>query len=244
MRKLGRTFYLVLLTAVSILALLGTTGAAFAKTSLPAADRYSLRDVVTTQKVAALTFDISWGTVMPPKIVALLHQDHVAATFFLSGPWAEKNPELVRTMVHDGFEIESHGWAHVNYSGLSAAGVEQNITRAGAVLEKLSGTRPTFVRPPNGDFNVRSIRAARAVGYTTVTWGTDSIDWMNPGVSTIVRRVTTRIHPGDIVLMHASDTCKQTDKALPVILKDLKAKGYKLVTLKELLTYGKPNYRG
>ncbi len=211
---------------------------------LSAQDRYSLRDVNTTHKVAALTFDISWGTVMPPKILKLLVTDHVAATFFLSGPWAQQNPTLVSEMVRDGFEVESHGWAHVNYSGLSTAEIVRNIEKTNAVLTSLTGQKPTFVRPPNGDFNARSILAARSVGYTTVTWGTDSLDWMNPGVATIVSRVVTRIHPGDIILMHASDTCKQTDLALPAILKDLAAKGYRLVTLKKLMTYGTPNYRG
>jgi peptidoglycan/xylan/chitin deacetylase (PgdA/CDA1 family) len=67
---------------------------------------------------------------------------------------------------------------------------------------------------------------------------------MNPGVATIISRVVNRIHPGDIVLLHASDTCKQTDLALPTILRQLSAKGYRLVTVNQLLTYGSPNYRG
>ncbi|WP_242968301.1 polysaccharide deacetylase family protein [Sulfobacillus sp. hq2] len=217
----------------------------FAQTSpLPAADRYSLRDVETTQKVAALTFDISWGTVMPPKVLSIISRDHVPVTIFVSGPWASQHPDIVKAYAAAGAEVESHGWAHVNYSDLSNAGIAENLMKANAAIEKITGKRATFVRPPNGDFNSRTIMASRAVGYTTVTWGTDSLDWMNPGVPTIIRRVTTRIHPGDIILMHASDTCKQTDIALPTILQDLKAKGYKLVTLKQLLTYGKPIYRG
>ncbi len=207
-------------------------------------DRYSLRDVVTSKKVAALTFDISWGTVMPTKVFDLLKKDHVAATFFVSGPWAKQNAGLVKAMAQAGYEVESHGWAHVNYTGLSSSGVQENIMKANQVIQEITGVRPTFVRPPNGDFSPRTIAAAKAIGYTTVTWGTDSIDWMNPGVSTIIRRVVTRIHPGDIVLMHASDTCKQTDLALPTIIQDLRQQGYQLVTLKQLMTYGPPNYRG
>jgi polysaccharide deacetylase family sporulation protein PdaB len=217
-------------------------GAMFA--ALPPQDRYALRDVITHKKVAALTFDISWGTVMPEKVLAILQRQRVPATFFVSGPWAEQHAGLVRQMADDGYQIESHGWAHVNFTGLSNPQIQQNLLKANAVIERITGKRPTFVRPPNGDFSPRTILASRAVGYTTVTWGTDSLDWMNPGVPTIIRRVTTRIHPGDIILMHASDTCKQTDIALPTILQDLKAKGYKLVTLKQLLTYGKPIYRG
>ncbi|MCL6562624.1 MAG: polysaccharide deacetylase family protein [Firmicutes bacterium] len=215
-----------------------------ARAALSPEDRYSLRQVLTSEKVAALTFDISWGTRMPPKVLAILREHRTPATFFLSGPWAQQNPSLVREMARDGFEIESHGWAHVNYSQLSYQGVVDNIARANAVLSELAGQRPRFVRPPNGDFSPQSIRAARSLGYTTVTWGTDSLDWMNPGVATIVRRVVDRVFPGDIILMHASDTCKQTDLALPQILSGLAHKGYRLVTLKQLMTYGKPDYRG
>jgi polysaccharide deacetylase family sporulation protein PdaB len=215
-----------------------------ATASRPVEDRYSLRDVATTKKVAALTFDISWGTVMPPKVLAILKRDHVPSTIFVSGPWAQQHPQIVRDYAQAGAEVESHGWSHVNYSGLSNRGIVENLLKTDKVLRDITGQRPTFVRPPNGDFNSRSILAARSVGYVTVTWGTDSLDWMNPGVSTIINRVTGRIHPGDIVLMHASDTCKQTDIALPAILLTLRKQGYHLVTLKQLLTYGKPIYRG
>lgn len=210
----------------------------------PAHDRYSLRDVNTSQKALALTFDISWGHTMPQKVLAILVKEKVPATFFLSGPWAEANPQYVRQLVRDGFEVESHGWAHVNYSGLSYEGVVANITKTNTVLQALTGQHITFVRPPNGDFNPQAIAAARAVGYTIVTWGTDSLDWMNPGVEAIVQRVVKRAHPGDIVLLHASDTCKQTDRALPTMVADLRQQGYRLVTLQKLLTMGQPVYRG
>ena len=212
--------------------------------TVPAEDRYSLRDVTTTKKALALTFDISWGTVMPTKIFHLLLKDHVPATIFVSGPWAKQNAALVQSFAKAGMEVESHGWAHVNYSGLSAAGVAANISQANNVIKDITGVQPTYVRPPNGDFNRMSLRVAKNLGYVTVTWGTDSLDWMNPGVQAIANRVIHRAHPGDIVLLHASDTCKQTDLALPTIISTLRSEGYQLVTLKTLMTMGTPNYRG
>lgn len=212
--------------------------------SSPASERYSLRDVITSKKAIALTFDISWGTVMPDKVLAVLVKEHAPATFFLSGPWAKTHPDYVKRLVRDGFEVESHGWAHVNYSGLGYAGVVDNVRRANEVLSQLTGTRITLVRPPNGDFNREAILAARSLGDTVITWGTDSLDWMNPGVNTITRRVLKGAHPGDIVLLHASDTCKETNIALPGIVRTLRTEGYQLVTVKELLRLGTPNYRG
>ena len=76
---------------------------------------------------------------------------------------------------------------------------------------------------------------AQQLGYTVVLWGTDSHDWMNPGVGVITGRVLRLAHPGDIVLLHASDTCKQTDIALPAIISGLRRQGYRLVTVDRLL---------
>ena len=208
------------------------------------AERYALRDIVTSTKAIALTFDISWGTVMPGKVLAVLVHEHAPATFFLSGPWAKMHPEYVRRLVQDGFQVESHGWAHLNYSALSPAQVVDNITRAKQVLRALTTQPVTLMRPPNGDFDPKVIAAARSLGVTVVTWGTDSLDWMNPGINTIIRRVLRGAHPGDIVLLHASDTCRQTNLALPGIITTLRAEGYRLVTVGTLLKLGTPNYRG
>jgi polysaccharide deacetylase family sporulation protein PdaB len=233
-----------LLTGLTVWVLLQPGPLTGVAASLAPQDRYSLRDVITDHQVAALTFDISWGTTMPRKVFDILKSDHVEATFFVSGPWARHHANLVKEMAQAGYEVQSHGWDHVNYTSLSQAGVQENIDKANRVITEITGRRPTFIRPPNGDFSPRTLAAAKAVGYTTVTWGTDSLDWMNPGVSTIVQRVVGRIHPGDIVLLHASDTCKQTDLALPSILRTLRQKGYRLVTLTQLLKEGRPNYRG
>ena len=213
-------------------------------TTAPAAARYTLRGVATAQRALALTFDISWGTVMPAQVLSILVKDHVPATFFLSGPWAEANPDYVHQLISEGFQVESHGWAHVNYSSLGYQGVVANIRRTNQVLTALTGRPIRYVRPPNGDFNAGALAAAHSLGYTVVTWGTDSLDWMNPGVSVIIHRVVSRAHPGDIVLLHASDTCKQTNQALPAIIHDLRQQGYQLVTMAALLRMGTPEYRG
>lgn len=202
-----------------------------------------LRSVATDQKVIALTFDWSWGTVMGPRVLAILQREHIPATFFLSGPWALSHPELVDAVRKGGFEIESHGQAHVNFSGLSREGVAKNIQAADAILREVARVHPHFIRPPNGDWDRRSLEVAQSLGYRIVLWGTDSLDWMNPGVEAIAHRVLARAHPGDIVLLHSSDTCKQTDLALPAIIRGLRAQGYRFVTLSELVNIGTPETR-
>ncbi len=194
-----------------------------------------LYSVSTQSNKVALTFDISWGTVRPGPVLDVLQRYNQKATFFLSGPWSERHPDIVRRIKAEGHDIQSHGQKHVDFSGLSKQGVQENILAADKILQEAAGVKPTLIRPPNGDFNETSVIAAHEVGYRTVIWSVDSLDWKNPGVDVIIRRVVEKSHPGDIILMHASDSCKQTDTALPAVLEGLKAKGLVPVTLPELL---------
>jgi peptidoglycan/xylan/chitin deacetylase (PgdA/CDA1 family) len=92
-----------------------------------------------------------------------------------------------------------------------------------------------LIRTPNGDVNPRVIKKLRKMGYTTIQWSVDLLGWTNPGVETIVRRVLTKAQAGDIILMHSSDSAKQTKKALPSIIDALRKRGFQLVTVFQLL---------
>lgn len=189
----------------------------------------------TTQKVVSLTFDISWGQAMAPKVLDVLKQENVKATFFLSGPWAKNHQALVQRIKTDGHQIESHGQEHVDLNKLGREGAARNIAKAHAILEEMTGRAPTYVRPPNGAFDPQSVQGAKDLGYATVIWSVDSLDWKNPGVDTIINRSTKLIHPGAIILMHASDSCKQTDQALPTVIRTLKGQGYQFLLLDPLI---------
>ena len=103
-------------------------------------------------------------------------------------------------------------------------------------MQKATGKKPNLIRFPNGDFDKRVLKIADSLGYKTIQWDTDSRDWMNPGKDEIVKRVLTKAHPGDIVLLHASDSCRQTHEALPEIIDGLRSKGYEFVTVSELIS--------
>lgn len=200
--------------------------------------RKSLRPIYsaqTDQKVVGLTFDISWGKVMGPKVLDVLKQENVKATFFLSGPWAKNHVEMVKRIQADGHQIESHGQAHVDLNTLGLEGAAKNIAQAHTILEQLTGRASTYIRPPNGAFDKVSAQAAKNLNYETVIWSVDSLDWKNPGVDVIINRSVKLIHPGAILLMHASDSCKQTDQALPTVIKQLREKGYKFALLDDLI---------
>lgn len=195
----------------------------------------AIYSVNTNKKEVALTFDISWGDKRPQPIIDILKKKKVNATFFLSSPWSKNHPEIVKSIVNGGFEIGSHGHKHVNYSGLSEEQIRSQIMKAHRILSKETGKTPRLIRMPNGDFDKRVLRIANSLHYKVIQWDTDSLDWMNKGSENIIHRVLTKAHPGDIILMHASDSCKHTHIALPVVIDKLRAKGYKLVTVSQLL---------
>ncbi len=196
-------------------------------------------EIRTSEKVVALTFDISWGNVTPMPVLEILKEHDITATFFLSGPWVKQYPEIVKRIKEDGHEIGSHGHRHINYSNLSKTEIKEEVMKAHANIKEIADVEPKVIRTPNGDYSNHVIEAIQECNYDAIQWGTDSLDWMNPGVNTIVERVTKKVHPGDIVLMHASDTCKQTTEALPSILKDLKKQGYKFITVSDMLKKAK-----
>lgn len=196
--------------------------------------------VKTDQKKVALTFDISWGRNTVPKVLDILKEEGVRATFFLSGPWARRHPDLVRRIVDDGHEIGSHGDRHVNLSRHSRAEVARNIQKADTDLRAVSGQEPRFFRPPNGDYDDVVIETARSLGYETVLWAIDTLDWKNPGPDYMVRRVMQQVFNGAIILMHASDSSRQIHLALREIIQKLRAEGYELLTVGELLLAGTP----
>lgn len=192
--------------------------------------------VKTDDKLIALTFDISWGDTRAEPILNVLKDKGVEhATYFLSSPWSKEHPEIVQKIVDAGFEIGSHGHKHDNYSKLEDAEIRKQIQTAHHILTEVTGKAPDLIRLPNGDFDKRVLRIADELNYKVIQWDTDSLDWMNIGVDNIVNRVVSQAHPGDIVLMHASDSSKQTHLALPIIIDRLREQGYEFVTVSQLL---------
>ncbi|AIQ14636.1 polysaccharide deacetylase family sporulation protein PdaB [Paenibacillus durus] len=199
----------------------------------------AIYSVPTEKKLIALTFDISWGEKRPGPILKVLEDKKVdKATFFLSSPWSKTHQDIVANIKNAGYEIGSHGHKHVNYSTLSSEEIRTQITTAGTILNELTGKEPKLIRMPNGDFDKRVLQVANDLGYKVIQWDTDSLDWKNIGVENIVKRVTSKAHPGDIVLLHASDSCKQTHEALPQIIDALRSQGYEFVTVSELISQG------
>lgn len=197
----------------------------------------AIYNVPTDRNVVALTFDISWGDKrLEPILQVLKEKDIKSATFFVSSLWSQQHPELVKKIQEAGYEIGSHGHKHDNYSTLTEDEIRSQITTAHSILSDVTGTSPNLIRLPNGDFDKRVLKIASELQYQVIQWDTDSMDWLSIGTEKIADRVISRAHPGDIILMHASDSAKQTHLALPIIIDQLRDKGYSFLSVSELLT--------
>lgn len=190
------------------------------------------------EKDVALTFNIGWGDEKAEPIIDILKKENVkSATFFLSGSWAERHPDLVERIVREGFEIGMLGYSYQDYTEIEDAKIRKDILLAQEAFKKLNVKNIEFLRAPTGQFDQRALKIADRLGYTLVHWSIDSKDWTNPGVEEI-RSNVTKSKKGDIILMHASDSAKQTAKVLPSVVSDLKSKGLKFVTLSEMVANG------
>ncbi|MBM4764884.1 polysaccharide deacetylase family sporulation protein PdaB [Bacillus sp. B15-48] len=190
------------------------------------------------EKDIALTFNIGWGDEKAEPILDTLKKENVpTATFFLSGAWAERHPDLVSRIVKEGYEIGILGYEYKDYTEIEEEKIRQDISKAQEAFKKLNVTEIELLRAPTGHFDKRTLNIAEKMGYTVVHWSLDSKDWTNPGVRTIVENVS-KAKKGDIILLHASDSAKQTAEAIPAIINEIKNKNLKMVTVSEMLANG------
>jgi peptidoglycan-N-acetylglucosamine deacetylase len=190
----------------------------------------------------ALTFDDGPGG-SPPTIdfVNLLAHYHVPATFFEVGNQIgqfDPTGEVQREMLADGDMIGDHSWSHADLAKLSASGQRSQIAMAGAAIKKATGFQPCLFRAPYGSVNSSLLNVAGSLGFSTIQWDVDPRDWSLPGTSTNISRVLAGVRDGSIVLQHfAGGPRYQTLAALPTEITTLKARGYKFVTITEMLGY-------
>ncbi|MDR7074752.1 polysaccharide deacetylase family sporulation protein PdaB [Fictibacillus barbaricus] len=184
----------------------------------------------------ALTFDISWGDKRVTPILDVLKEKGIKnCTFFLSAAWAERHPEIVERIVKDGHEVASLGYQYKSYTEWEDKQIKRDILLAQEKIKKVSGKTTSLLRPPNGNFDDRILNISEDLHHTVVHWSIDTKDWKNPGVNKIVETATDGTKAGDIILLHASDSVKQTHLALPQIIEKLKTDGFKFVSVSEMI---------
>jgi len=140
----------------------------------------------------------------------------------------------VNRIAKEGYEIGMLGYEYLDYSEEEEKKISQDIAKAQTAFKKLNINNIKLLRAPTGHFDQLTLKIAQRYGYTMVHWSVDSKDWTNPGVRAINENVS-KAKKGDIILLHASDSATQTEKALPLILDTLNKKDLKLVKVSEMI---------
>ncbi|GAA0597304.1 polysaccharide deacetylase family sporulation protein PdaB [Virgibacillus siamensis] len=187
------------------------------------------------QSNVALTFNISWGEEKVHDILKQLKKHNVQATFFVSGEWAERHPKILKKITKGKHELGMLGYRYESYLDMELEQVKKDLQHAREVFNKLGYKDVNLLRPPSGHFNKEIIELAEEMDYKVVHWNVSPHDWENPGTQQIVNKVMNKTDNGDIILMHASDSVKQTGKALTTILPGLTNKGFQFVSISEMI---------
>ena len=212
---------------------------ATAASASPAQPQITFNSVHVDGPYIALTFDDGPNATLTPKLLDLLAAHHMKATFFVVGQNAADHPDILRRALREGHEIANHSWSHPNLAKMSDEGVRRELQKTDDAITAAIGKHPTLLRPPYGSITAHQKRWIHdEFGYRIIIWDVDPLDWKRPGPSVVTSRILKETHAGSIVLSH--DIHPPTIEAMPATFDQLDRKGFKSVTVTELLAMATP----
>ncbi|MBE6419094.1 MAG: polysaccharide deacetylase family protein [Akkermansiaceae bacterium] len=185
----------------------------------------------------AITFDDGPNSTLTPQVLDILKRHGARATFFVLGDNASRNPAILARAVAEGHEVGNHTFSHIKMSGSSAEKIASEISRTNSIITSATGVRPKVMRPPYGATNAAIVnKMFSEYGMRSILWSIDTEDWRHPGVGVVVQRAVGGAKPGSIILLH--DIHSSTIDAVEGIVTGLQARGFKLVTVSQLIELG------
>jgi probable sporulation protein (polysaccharide deacetylase family) len=178
----------------------------------------------------SLAVNVDWGEEFIPDMIKIFNQNKIKCSFFLTGRWTEKFPNIAKVISQNNHEIGNHGYKHDSTNNMSLEQVKSDIIKTEKIIKSATGIKTKLYAPPSGERGEHVLKAARDLGYQVILWSIDTIDWQCPAPQTIMSRVLDKAHNGAIVLMHPTEP---TLKALPGIIRELKKRGFQFVTVSE-----------
>ena len=169
----------------------------------------------SSEENVSLMFNVYSGSEYIPDILDTLEKHNVKATFFIGGCWADKNEELLKQIYAEGHEIGSHGYLHRDHSAMNYASNYEEMQVADKLISAITDDEIRLFAPPSGAYNEYTLDAAEAMGYKTILWSKDTIDWRDQDTELIINRATNELKGGDLILMHPT---KCTAEALDTVL--------------------------
>ncbi|WP_050606656.1 polysaccharide deacetylase family sporulation protein PdaB [Clostridium niameyense] len=206
--------------------------------SLNVRKKVPIYKVDTKEKKVAMTFDVSLGDEYIDGILDVLDKYDVKATFFIVGEWIDKNEDKMKEIHKRGHEIGNHSNKHPDMANISKEKMINDININEAKIRKVTGEGTKLFRCPSGNYNDLVLDTARELGFYSIQWDVDSIDWKEQGADAEYNRVIKKTKPGSIILFH--NTAKYTPDNLKRIIPLLKGEGFKFVKVGDLIY--KDNY--
>ena len=200
----------------------------------------------TNEKLLALTFDDGPDEDFTPQILDILKKYNVKATFYVIGEKVQYNKKIIKREFEEGHEIGNHTYTHINVSKNGYNRINKEIGDTQSVIKSVTGVYPQTFRPPYRAISKDMCEIIKQKNMSIVLWSyVDARDWQSPGVSCIVKSIESGIQNGCIILLHDYNKLRnpksQTVEALDIIIPDLLEKGYKFVTISELIEHLEKN---
>ena len=231
----------VLLTLLLVISMMFLTKQNQIKSTYTSGNEYAriIKQGPKEEKIIALTFDDGPHPIFTPKILDLLDEYQIKATFFVLGKYVELYPEIIKRQIDEGHEIGNHTFSHINVNKSSNKIVIEEFERTQIAISSITQVEPKILRPPYGILNEKIIDFANKNDCAIILWSQtrDPKDWSNPEAKIIADTILSQVKNGDVILLHDYVYFDEshTLEALKVILPELKDRGYKFVTISELM---------
>jgi peptidoglycan/xylan/chitin deacetylase (PgdA/CDA1 family) len=201
--------------------------------------KLSYSSVHADGKYIAMTFDDGPSAANTPRLLDILAKRNIKVTFFMVGQCVVENPAIVKRILAEGHEIGNHSWSHPAFAKMSDDAVKSQIDRTEAAIEQACGLKTDLLRPPYGSITKRQEQwIHNTFGMNIIMWEVDPLDWKFRNAAHVESEILKQVRPGAIILSH--DIHATTVDAMPATLDALLARGYKFVTVSELLAMDKP----
>lgn len=238
MNKKQRTILLVFLVVISMICAIYLNNSS--RSAFLEKDEINIKPIFsvdTEEKVVAISIDVNWAEKdYLEDILNVLDKQDVRATFFVMGKWVvypDGNKAKLEKIKEGGHEIGNHSYVHPDFTKINEGRMLEEARKTDDIIKEVTGNDIKLFRFPSGAYNKKSYEVMKSLGYECVQWNIDSVDWKESGQQVEYDRVMKKISPGSIILFH--NNAKYTPSNLEKIIVELKAQGYKIVPVGELL---------
>lgn len=185
-----------------------------------------------SSKNVSLMINVYWGTEYLDQMLEILKENDVKTTFFIGGTWAVLNEDMLQKIYQDGHEIANHGYHHKDHDKLDEKGNLDEISTTHTIVKELLNVEMNLFAPPSGAYDKTTVSVASSLGYKTIMWTRDTVDWRDKDAELIYSRAIKNAGGGDLILMHPTE---KTVEALPRIIDWFKQNGFNLTTVSQTI---------